>query len=186
MRPRYNEKKTTQAAAKFLKLAGDSMEYLKLQKLLYMLDREALNRWGRSISNDEYFSMKLGPVLSETLDLINGSEGDDTYWSKHISAPMSYKVGLLADPGTADLSQAEETLIVEIHERYKGMNGFNVAEILHQTLPEWARVTSGRVPITHESIFKALNKPQAEIDAINAELENLAIVDGYFMAGDAC
>jgi hypothetical protein len=45
---RFNDpEKATEAAAKFLKLRGGRMSYLKLIKLLYLLDREALLRWGR-------------------------------------------------------------------------------------------------------------------------------------------
>jgi uncharacterized phage-associated protein len=65
MKPRFNEQKATQAAARFLKLANGKMNYLKLIKLLYLLDRESLNRRGRPVTGDQYYSMKLGPVLSE-------------------------------------------------------------------------------------------------------------------------
>ena len=48
------------------------MSYMKLIKLLYLADREALLRWGRPITFDAYVSMDRGPVLSSVLDLING------------------------------------------------------------------------------------------------------------------
>ena len=46
---RFNERRATEAAARFLKLRGGRMSYLKLIKLLYLLDREALLRWGRPV-----------------------------------------------------------------------------------------------------------------------------------------
>ena len=36
------------------------MSYMKLIKLLYLADREALAQWGRSISIDTYVSMDKG------------------------------------------------------------------------------------------------------------------------------
>ena len=36
---RFNERRATEAAARFLKLRGNRMSYLKLIKLLYLLDR---------------------------------------------------------------------------------------------------------------------------------------------------
>jgi len=49
------------------------MNYLKLMKLLYLADRESMRRNGRPISGDRYVSMDHGPVLSQTLNLINGA-----------------------------------------------------------------------------------------------------------------
>ena len=54
MRMRFNEKKATQAAARFLRLCKGCMNYMKLIKLLYIADREALLRWGRPITTDAY------------------------------------------------------------------------------------------------------------------------------------
>ena len=173
MRPHYSEAKTTQASAQFLKLDGGSMHYLKLMKLLYMLDREALNQWGRPVTNDEYYSMKLGPVLSETYDLMNGISDENSYWLKHISAPMNYKIGLLSDPGVGKLSRSEEGLIEKIFTQYKDFDRFALVDHLHETLPEWTKVTSGRVPITFASIFQALHKTPEERKEIEDELEDL-------------
>ena len=63
MTPRFNERRATEAAARFLKLRGGRMSYLKLIKLIYFLDREALLRWGRPVTGDRYVSMDNGPVV---------------------------------------------------------------------------------------------------------------------------
>ena len=77
MSPRlpFNEKKATQAAAHLLKLRGGKMSYMKLIKLLYLADREAILAWGRPITTDGYASMDRGPVLSRVLDL--ATDGED-------------------------------------------------------------------------------------------------------------
>jgi hypothetical protein len=46
----FNERKATQAAARFLKLAGGKMDYRKLMLLLYLADRKALLTRGRPIT----------------------------------------------------------------------------------------------------------------------------------------
>jgi len=66
----FNETKATQAAARFLHLADDHLNYMVLIKLLYLADREALVRWGRPITFDTYYTMKYGPMLSNVHDLI--------------------------------------------------------------------------------------------------------------------
>jgi uncharacterized phage-associated protein len=106
---RFNEKKATQVAAQLLRLRGGRMSYMKLIKLMYLADREALLRWGRPISTDRYVSMDKGPVLSRVLDL--ATDGDDpsrpAIWSEQIGEPVSYAVELKADPGNDELSEAE-------------------------------------------------------------------------------
>ena len=51
---KFNEKKTTQVAALFIKKHGRPLNYTKLIKLLYLTDREALSRWERPLTGDSY------------------------------------------------------------------------------------------------------------------------------------
>ena len=46
-------------------MRGGKMSYMKLLKLLYLVDREALLRWGRPVSTDRYVSMDIeyGDIL---------------------------------------------------------------------------------------------------------------------------
>jgi hypothetical protein len=70
----FNERKATQAAAHFLKLAGGKMDYRKLMLLLYLADRKALLTWGRPITTDQYVLTDQGIVLSRLLELITEKE----------------------------------------------------------------------------------------------------------------
>src|SRR5580700_3266295 len=111
---RFNEAKATQAAAFFLRLRGGQMHYIKLIKLLYLADREALIRWGIPFTTDRHVSMDNGPVTSRILKLIT-EDCPKPVWSKHISAPLGeYEVQLLEDAPTDLLSRAEEKLMTEI------------------------------------------------------------------------
>jgi uncharacterized phage-associated protein len=133
--PRFNEKKATQAAAQFLDFRGGHMNYMKLIKLLYMLDREALLRWGRPVTFDTYFSMRLGPVLSDVHDLITEPQDPDlgpSFWSAHISEPSHYSVGIVDDPGSDELSEAEMKLIEEIWNEYGHFAPFDLVNHLHK------------------------------------------------------
>ena len=179
---RFSEKKTTQAAARFLALAGGRMNYMLLIKLLYLLDRRALSLWGRPVTGDDYFSMKYGPVLSEVLDLITDMP-DPTgagYWAKHISEPAHYVVELAADPGNDELSEAEEEVIEAIFEKFGAYNQFDLAAHLHLMLEEWQPVEHGRIPITYGDILKAIKKSPEEIEAIEEELSALSRVERMF------
>jgi len=179
MQLRFNEKKTTQAASRLLKLAGGRMNYMKLIKLLYLADRGAFLRWGRPMSGDAYFSMRWGPVLSEVHDLITEVPNPDrqSSWSEHISASSNYEVELRKDAGDDELSKAEERLIDEIFAAYGHYGPFELVDLLHKTLPEWKEVQSGRTPIEYREILQAGGKTPEEIDEIESELDSLRLIE---------
>ena len=181
----FNEKKATQAAALFLKLAGNHLNFMVLIKLLYLAEREALSRWARPVVNDEYFSMKFGPVLSHVHDLITETPALDegSFWARHISAPSRFEVTLLEDPGDDELSEAEEDLIRQTYEQYKGFKDrpFDFVKYLHSVLPEWERVTEGRCKeISIRSILMALRKSTDEINQIEEDLNQVRLVHSLF------
>src|SRR6266700_2113944 len=101
MKQMFNETKATQAAAQFLRLRGGGMSFIKLIKLLYLADREALIRWGRPITTDSYVSMDNGPVVNRMYSLIRDEPAPScvNIWSRFISDAENYEVHLLRDPG---------------------------------------------------------------------------------------
>src|SRR6266498_4262278 len=104
---RFNEQKSIQLAAIFLKLRGGEMKHLKLIKLMYLADREALKRWTHPITGDRYISMKHGPVLSNVLNLINGEHrpGDASEcWADFIAESEPHTVKLIKEPVMEALS----------------------------------------------------------------------------------
>ena len=175
----FNEAKATQAAACFLRLRGGKMSYIKLIKLLYLLDREALLRWGRTVTTDRHVSMDKGPVVSQIYDLIReeqppGSFGG--YWRAYISAPQDWEVRLLSDPPGDELSRAEESLIEEIYRIHGTKSRWELVRYCHD-LPEWRDPEGSALPISYTDILRAGAKPEDEIAAIDEELRNLAAVE---------
>jgi uncharacterized phage-associated protein len=171
----FNEAKATQAAARILKNRGGRMSYMKLIKLLYLADREALARWGRPITTDSYVSMKHGPVLSQVLNLI--TEGEDpafgqSIWSKYISEPEHFDVTLNEEPSGDLLSEAEDELLDETFNRFGHLNRWKLVALVHQ-LPELKDPNGSAHPIEYADILKAQNKTPEEIRAIESELESL-------------
>ncbi len=148
------------------------MKYLKLIKLLYLADREALSRWGRPITTDHYVSMKEGPVVSNIYHLI-GSEplpNDESVWHKHIRTVSNWDVELVSDPSNDELSQAEEDLLNEIFQAHGHKNRWELVEETHK-LPEWKNPGTSSIPITYREILKAVNKNDAEVSASLEELK---------------
>ena len=151
------------------------MSYMKLIKLLYLADREALLNWGWPITTDSYVSMKHGPVLSGVLNLINEGNvpSEDSAWSKFVSGPEGYDVHLLSDDVPSDeLSRAEEGLLNSVFQRFGHMNRWTLVERLHE-LPEWKDPDGSALPIRYSDILKAGGKSEQDIAAVMSELQSL-------------
>jgi len=179
MKPTYREDKATQAAALFLRLRGGKMSHLKLMKLLYLAEREALLRWGRPITYDYCVSMDHGPVLSQTLNIVHGETQIDGLWKKSISPPEDQKVEIIKDPGVDKLSDAEEQLIREIFDKHGAKSRWELRDFTH-TLEEWEDPKGSSTRIDYKEILQAGNKTEAEIVSILADIESLAVAEEFF------
>ncbi|MBX9600453.1 MAG: SocA family protein [Bryobacteraceae bacterium] len=174
----FNERRATEAAAKFLELCGGQMNWLKLIKLLYLLDREALLRWGRPVTTDRYVSIVVGPVGSRLYGLICEEAVTSAYsiWRHFISDPRNSEVSLIAEPEFDEISPSEESLIEEIFTNCGELSQWDLAQ-LSRDFPEWQDPNDGAIPITYRDILRAGHKTPNEIAAIESELEALAAAE---------
>lgn len=157
------------------------MSYLKLIKLLYLTDREALGHHGRVITTDRHFSMDKGPVVSRILDLATEDPvpNQSHYWNEHISAPNNYEIFLIKDAGRDELSDVEISIIEEIFKIHGSKSRWQLVKFTH-TLPEWKDPNGGSIPIHTAEILNALGKTPEEVEAVNEELFELANIDKIF------
>ena len=170
---RYREDRATQAAARFLKKRGGTMSYMKLLKLLYLADRLALLELGRPITFDRFYSMKHGPVLSRTLELM--TEDPDplapSYWAEIISPPSNYEVRLKGEAPHDQLSPAQEDIIDRVYAQYGHMHRFQIRDFTH-TLPEWSDPNGSSIPIRPKDVLLAQGVSADDADEIVSALED--------------
>jgi uncharacterized phage-associated protein len=162
----FSEKRVSQMAAYLLNKRGGRMAYIKLLKLLYLAEREAMAKWGESISGDRFVSMPHGPVLSQTYDLIKGHSGSQSFWNEIIQDESNYEVSLknsVHNDTFDELSIAELELLDETFQRYGHMSRFQIIEYTHDHCPEWQDPNGSSYPIKPESIFRALGKTENQI-----------------------
>jgi uncharacterized phage-associated protein len=179
VRLRFNEAKATEAGARLIEWRGGKMSYMKLIKLLYLADREALLRWGRPITTDRYVSMDHGPVVSNIYEIVRAEPqpGRGSYWRRFVSAPDgNYDVSLLASPDASELSQAEESLLREVFASHGGETRWQLVDFCH-TLPEWQDPEGSAFPIEYRDILQAAGKTKSEIAAVEQEIDGLALAD---------
>ena len=169
----YLAEKTTQVAAKFVSMAGGTMPYIVLLKLLYLADRQMLVRWGVPMTYDAWYSMPYGPVLSNTYNAIKkmpvgaGAIGRD-YWGRHL-CKSRYDLCVVNDPGDDLLSAAEDSIIEEIYQAHGAKNQWELIDFTHE-LPEWNDPGNSSIPITYESVLIAEGLPR---DAVARRIENI-------------
>ncbi len=163
----------------FCENAAEKMSYMKLIKLLYLADREALARWGRPITTDHYVSMDKGPVLSHVLDCINEGPGPDikSYWAQHIAPSSNYEVTLSAIPDGELLSEAEDELLDEIFEKHGHLSRWAIVDLVHG-LPNWHDPDGRAIPIGYDEILRAFNKAPRKSQPLWVNWMLLARVEG--------
>jgi hypothetical protein len=178
MTPKFDEAKTTQIAGRLLKLRGTGkMHYLKLIKLMYLIDREALLRWGWSMTGDCYVSMLHGLVLSNTLDLITEEIIRESYWKEFISGPVGhYEVKLLKEPETDELSAAETALIDELYKQFGYQNRWALRDYTHG-LPEYKETAHSSISVEYEEVMKGAKISDEQIQDALSELHGQAVLE---------
>jgi uncharacterized phage-associated protein len=173
---RFSEQKAAQAAALLLELGGGSMNHMKLIKLLYLADRSALLQYGRPITFDHYYSLKHGPILSFTLDLVNSDLDPDepNYWHKLVSERDGHEVRLAQPvlPELDQLSEAEQEVVRGVFAKHGHLDQWQLRDLTHQ-LPEWQDPQRSRLSISIEDILRGEGFGDEEIgfvcDSLAAE-----------------
>lgn len=153
----FKEAKTAQMAAYLLKRQGGSLRYIKLLKMLYLADREAMRQTGDSMTRDRFFSMKNGPILSETLNLIHGKRRSAP-WS-HWVRVKEYCAKLANEPSDEDLDELsvfDREILDQIADRFGRMGWRALCQWTHDNCPEWRDTGKSSHPIQPSEIFQAL------------------------------
>jgi len=166
----FDEEKATQMAAYLLTKSKGAMPYLKLIKLLYIADREALRRWGYPLTGDRYASLDHGPVVSQIMDLIKHGPvwPGSKHWVKYIETRKEF-VRLRKRPPFDLLSEATRSLLDEIYEKYCRLDRWVLRDLVHE-FPEWKDPRGSSIPISYVDILKAVGR-EDEAEELAEEIE---------------
>ncbi|MCL5098048.1 MAG: Panacea domain-containing protein [Candidatus Omnitrophica bacterium] len=169
---KFNERKAVQAAERLIIQSGGEMNYMALIKLLYLIDRESLLRFGRPVTGDAVVAMKQGPVLSAIFDRVSHRKQQlpKCAWHNFIPrpSPYVYTVRFGDVPDISSLSEAEVALIDEVYARHRNLSEDDLVELTHK-LPEWSDPGKTSKPIPFEAILRADKRGEDEIKAIQRE-----------------
>jgi uncharacterized phage-associated protein len=181
----FNERKVAQMAAYFLGERGGRMSLLKLMKLLYLAERESLRLYGLPMSGDHVVAMDHGPVLSQTLNLMNGTiEPTADGWPEWVSDREDYEVSLakpsLSRDDLDELSDADVEILKNVWEEFGTMTRWKIRDYTHQHCPEWQDPHGSSLPITYEQIFVALHHSHEAARQLAARIEDEQTIDRLF------
>lgn len=174
----FKERKAAQMAAFFLaREEGCTMYILKLMKLLYLAERESLSRYGTPMCGDHAVSMDHGPVLSTTLNFMNGCvrASNEDGWESWVSDREEHKVALKreATPDALDaLSAADKEILQYIWDEFGSLDRWELVAYTHNHCPEWKNPNSSSIPISYERIFLAIGHCKSEAGELAARIED--------------
>ena len=129
----FNEKKAAQVAAFFLLRGKNQLNLLKLMKLMYLAERNSLAKFGEPMIGDRLYSMEHGPVLSHTLNHMNGlRESSQDGWDSWVSDKANHMLGLKKKITDVKrelslLSDADFEILDELWQSYGEMTGVSIA-----------------------------------------------------------
>lgn len=159
--------KAIQASGLFLSLAGGSMNYMKMLKLLYIAEREALATECDIITGDRVCSMPHGPVLSTILNLIKRKDSQSPLWHKFFKTERNYQLSLKKDPGIGELYKYEIDIIEKVYKEYGEKGEWQLRDFTH-SFHEWKKHKDGldspedknSFTISWEDILEGLGKSE--------------------------
>lgn len=160
----FNEKKAAQSAAYFLLSAQEAMPIIKLMKLLYLAERRSYEKYGQPIVGDRLVSMPHGPVLSQTLNHLNGlMPSINGGWDSWISDRAEHLVVLApqvmekSKSDLLELSDADAEILAETWDQFGHMSEWQLRDYTHAHCPEWKDPDGSMIPMKFEELFHALN-----------------------------
>ena len=178
----FSETRVAHMSAWFLlQCLTHKMPHLKLMKLLYLADRRSLDLYDVSISGDHVVAMPHGPVLTMTLDYINGAIQSTTHvWESFISDRSNHQVSLRKSITNDDLdalSDADIQVLEYIWEKFSDYSQWELVAYTHEHCPEWQDPQGSSHPISFASIFKALGRNRQDADALAHAIEEETAID---------
>jgi uncharacterized phage-associated protein len=138
----FDYRKATQELNFFAQKEGGEINKLKALKLVYLADRYHLRKYGRLITNDTYFAMKLGPVPSGVKDLAEVSEflGEEeaSYSIRFISQTSNLILRSTQAFESNVFSDSDIEALNYVWDKFGHLEPFALANLTHQ-YPDWKK-----------------------------------------------
>ncbi|WP_336814191.1 Panacea domain-containing protein [Bosea sp. MMO-172] len=142
----FKVEKAAQVTAYFTLREDDSIDVLKVAKLVYLAERAYLDAYELPLIGDTLVAMPHGPVLSPTLDHVNSATPDNPEW-KHYVGTRDHSAVKAAHGVSIDnlehLSIAAIEVLDEVWAKYGHLDGFALRDLTHDECAEWTEPKGG-------------------------------------------
>lgn len=165
----FKYKKAAQALNFFAFESGGQINKMKALKLVFFADRYHLRKFGRPITNDEYYAMPFGPVASGVKDIAEFSdflgETEREYALKFLERLDQYTIRSKSQCDEKVFSKSDLEALRYSWERFGQVEEFALSELTHE-YPEWKRHktalgTIQRIKMFYEDFFE---DPPSSVD----------------------
>jgi uncharacterized phage-associated protein len=166
----YEPRKAAQLIAYLILRSGArSLNVLKAVKLVYLVDRESIRRFGFPVLDEKRCSMPHGPVNSITYGHINGEyDVDGSGWSDFVEDREHYTIALsrpdIAAEDLDELSEADIECANAVWDQFGDMNQWQLRDWTHdpRNVPEWEDPNGGSTIIPLQRILHAVGVENGE------------------------
>ena len=149
------------------------MSHLKLMKLLYLADRESMDQIDEPITADTPVSMKNGPVLSSTYNLMKG-ETQSANWRRWVADIKDNEVELRHQVSSRDdfdeLSDFDIDILEKIWAEHGHKTRWDLVDFTHKYCGEWRDPGISSSPIDPRSQFFALGRDLEKAEELRNRL----------------
>ncbi|MBU4316224.1 MAG: SocA family protein [Proteobacteria bacterium] len=169
----------------FAEKSGGQINKMKAIKLVFFADRHHLRKYGRPITNDEYYAMDFGPVpsgskdIAELSEFLSGSEAK--YASEYIEVVDRYRFKSKKPSDLKVLSESDLEALAFAWDKFSGLDKYELVDLTHK-LPEWKKHENGlkdssRLKMNYEDFFE--NPPDCEQCHIEVSEEDRVDLIGH-------
>ncbi len=185
----FDERKAAQAAALFLHKAGGTLPLLKLMKLMYLAERLSLKRYGDTITGDAFSSMPHGPVLSMTLDHMNGAlQSKDGGWGTWVADRADNSLALRDESMVRSpeedllaLSDSDLECLNDVWTEFGHWDKYKLRDYTHSdACPEWTDPKGSSRPIPIARLLKAVGYGPEQVEALSKRLHEQRYINAAF------
>lgn len=182
----FNKDTRIQAVDYLIRNSTDthSLDKISILKLLFFADRYHLRKYGRTISNDNYYAMKNGPVASKTYDLLKSIPDEQELEKDGLYSIKSRGAFLERE----DYDCLSDTDLEALNFSIKNFSKFSSKELVRisHLYPEWKRfekelsVSNSSYAIQIDDFFSSTTEDTKEYDVIsqNQVILNQELIHG--------
>lgn len=185
----YDERKAADAAMYLLVRARAPMNVAKLNRLLYLAERESFAQHAEPLTGDQLLVLETGPVLFSTYQRL---AGDVAGWEDRIANLANREVEvrrpvLSESPGeyferSTRLSDADIEILDGVWAKFGTLNQYALADHIHMNCREWTDKNCNPSNVTHERLLSTLGYSDDAITEIMARLAEIAHINEVLAA----